>query len=588
MATEGIILILHSIHRTISEEQALSYLPKEYLAHRREFIIIQPAQFDLSESYHQDYLTLSAQQRFQYNKEIKPLLEHESYSKVIYFGAAPISLAMQLGFLIGEYEDVEIYQYHHDLNTWKWQKASTSEAFEVHLENEPKDIYRGHGDVQIRMSTSVRVDENHCEETLSDPVKDIHIFLDDPARDIFSHQDELLKVAGRFRDVLDLIQSNLPDTDYIHFFGAIPVGLAFLLGTKINPNMHKPIQTYQFNIAEIPKHTPAILLQDNSTEQWTISDEEVEQAQEIRATLDRMLQKQIGAFIQNIQQEEHENWYTAIFGKRIDSAILQTPKWKNLPLLPDLRLLDDQITKDLSTNDIEGFFYDKGKSNWLLSDLFITSLKRTFAEEEGLQRAVRMFLFHESLHITQHLLTSNNSNGIGSFPKVIEEADYQADVWAMFHEYKFASIYDRDVLKNPRTYFLKLINTAILTMWSFFPPTGNIQLIQIRRVNRFLMWYFQFLLIEELSQKAKLKDIILVLLQKPNIELSGPIIKSYQQRTYFDLSIPNINMPELALFHNNKVYRSIRNNAEVLITAFRSKDTETIKKYLRAVVESIT
>ncbi|MEM9919263.1 MAG: SAVED domain-containing protein [Bacteroidota bacterium] len=586
MIGNGIILILHSIHRTISEEEALSYLPESYLKHRRKVISVQPTQFKLSESYHQDYHTLGAQQRHQYRENIKPLIENDNYSKIVYFGAAPIALAMQLGFLIGEYEDVEIYQHHHDLNTWKWQRNTPSKALKSQVENKPKDHYRGHGDVQIRMSTSVRVDESHCEEVLKAPVKEIHITVDKPTRDVFGHPAELTEVAGKFRDTLDLIQSNLPDIDYIHFFGAIPVGLAFLLGTKINPTMHKPVQTYQFGIAEIPKYTAAVLIQNNSTAQWTISQKEIEEAKKTRALLDDMLQNQVGGFIQNIKEKEYTDWFTSIFPKAVDTSLFHAPQWKNLPLLSELRLLNDRITCDLSTNDVEGFFYDKGKSTWLLSDAFIISLRKRFEQEKEFQQAIRMFLFHESLHITQHLLTSNNSSGIGGFPKVVEAADYQADVWAMFYEYKYTALNNRKALENPRDYFLSLINTAIHTMWSFFPQPATIRRIQIRRVNRFLMWYFQFLLIEELPQNSKLDDIILVLLQKPIIELSGPYIRSDQQRTYFYLNLPNVNMPELALFHNNKVHRSIQNNAEILIAAFRDKDTETIKQYLRGIVES--
>ena len=65
-------------------------------------------------------------------------------------------------------------------------------------------------------------------------------------------------------------------------------------------------------------------------------------------------------------------------------------------------------------------------------------------------QAGRLFLFHEALHYSSegHRLTSEVANGIGQFPKVIEEADYQAKVWALPSEYKYCSLYETGKLKK--------------------------------------------------------------------------------------------------------------------------------------------
>jgi len=51
---------------------------------------------------------------------------------------------------------------------------------------------------------------------------------------------------------------------------------------------------------------------------------------------------------------------------------------------------------------------------------------------------------------------------------VIEEADYQADVWALLTEYKYCCLYEPGKLKNGvKEFFCNAIETAVETMWSF-------------------------------------------------------------------------------------------------------------------------
>jgi hypothetical protein len=46
-----------------------------------------------------------------------------------------------------------------------------------------------------------------------------------------------------------------------------------------------------------------------------------------------------------------------------------------------------------------------------------------------------MFLLHEGVHLATHRLSRETSVQVGRLPKVLEAVDYEADVWAMLHEF---------------------------------------------------------------------------------------------------------------------------------------------------------
>ena len=70
-------------------------------------------------------------------------------------------------------------------------------------------------------------------------------------------------------------------------------------------------------------------------------------------------------------------------------------------------------------------------------------------------------------------------------------------------------------------------------MWSFDDNGAGLEEIQIRRLNRYMIWYWQYARIE---QEGKNLDSILGILQeKPVIELNGLCTKEENNRFFFVL-----------------------------------------------------
>ena len=191
-------------------------------------------------------------------------------------------------------------------------------------------------------------------------------------------------------------------------------------------------------------------------------------------------------------------------------------------------------------------------NKWYVDDNFFVAVNRRFKNEEDILMAVRLFLFHEALHYKKHKLTELTAINIGSFPKVLETADYQADVYAIMNEYGYHSKMIGEIT-YPKTFFLHAIQVATETMWSFDDAGIELEEIQIRRLNRYMIWYWQYARIEK--DGNSLDEIISILEEKPIIELNGLKTKEENNRFFFILEKRKDQPLELGIFHNNKLVR---------------------------------
>ena len=200
-------------------------------------------------------------------------------------------------------------------------------------------------------------------------------------------------------------------------------------------------------------------------------------------------------------------------------------------------------------------------------------------------QAGRLFLFHEALHYSGrgHWLTREIANGIGQFPKVIEEADYQADVWGLLTEYKYCCMYENSKLNNGlKQFFCNAIDTAVETMWSFVDTGTEQNTVQIRAMNRFWNWYWQWTLIKALPGKGSLNEMVPILLHKPVIEFAGAPMELRAHRTFFKLNVRNSDRLQLAAFMNNRVHRFTPTSIEDIMTGFKLLNGNKIKTALKS------
>lgn len=602
MATKinkGFIILRHNILSNTTELQAEVALEKDYEADYQlkfkhiEIASVENKLIEHNNLNHIDWNREVVYQKELFVKEIKPAIEKYPDYNIVYFGAAPIPLALHLGSLLGTWQAVIVYLKNHKGDKEWYQRnpsGSTVREHKVISRGIPKEENNSMEDVLISFQTSYKIEKEEVQDSIQNNIaKKISIGLDELVLDL-SDSKYAVEVADQFSYALKQLANNLKQIDTIHLVAGVPVGLAFLLGTQISSNLHQRIQTYQYNANNDFKYTPVLVIGQTTETPLNLSKEEHETITKQKEIFKNKEWKQVQAFIKNVQRgrKEKEAWYKIILEK--GAKVFDYHLWNGLPQVGTTPLWESAFA------DIEkvegGFMYFTENNTWGLDHDLIYYISSNLNKENGRTfRALRMLFFHEGMHYWSHHLHSYSAEGIGRFPKVLEAADYQADVWAMLHEYAYSEIYHSEEIDqtNPSTFFVKMIESAIATMWAFDDRGIELTQIQIRRMNRYLIWYWQLLQIED-KRCNSLEKVLKILTQLPVIEIKGLIPKVEGYRVFHRLDRFVETNLEFGVLWENRIKR-IGNigyfNIPDLIQAFRDRERKTILSLLRGAYAAV-
>lgn len=594
-AAEGTLLVAHSILGSISEDRMLDALAPEHRQGRRVTVAVEPVRVSLSDLATLDWADVRAAQARACKSKLEPeLRDHPGY-RLVYYGLAPIPLALDLGYRVGGIADVAVCLQHHDSKRWEWPAdvVEPPALLEVKL---PQDGSRARGDVIIRVSVSHRVSPEETRDVVPEPLCEIDIGLVHPAEDAMRSPEDLEAIVRQFNSAIDAIKDRYPHVEMIHLFASVPVGLAFKLGTSLNPTIHAPVQTYQYAAQRAPRYEKAFVLQVDVAPPVRLTNEEVEQAASIRrrAAEELELLKEYGESLREQAQRQHSQlrWW--------ERVLPPGPDWKGafhgrIAKLKPLHETELMLSKvDVDKSEVADSFYYHDK-HWELGDDLLAAIGRQLADETRSARACRMLMLHEGIHHQCHGLTSETSAQVRRFPKVLEEVDYQADVWGMLHEYAFSrqdnrnASAKREAREKPAAFFQELINTALETFWAFDSGGSTLGRIEIRRLNRYLIWYWQYLCIERCSPLPdSLPDVVAVLSERPLIEIAGPRVRVVDTRVVYLLDQPYEADAEICLLQDNWVYRpghSAGTRVRDILDGFRERDSGRIRRGLKSVFD---
>jgi hypothetical protein len=583
---EGYVIIKHQVFGEITEAEVLQQLPKTDTIPAYKIFDIKREIISMENVHQLDSLEFRIYQKNVVENEIKSFLrEHPDY-KVLYFGTATIPLALHLGYCFGSWKDVDVFLLHREKMTWSWSNDDERKQLSTTTEF-VKEEFAGPIDVIYKVEATYTMQEDELKSVVDTANKVISLRLDTIGKDVFRGQEQLKAFAHQFSIGLDSVANYLPGTDKIHIFPTVPVGLAFLMGTKINPLVTKPIVTYQYSASKTPKHEQILILQETNQPEANITEADQKFIDEIKSDFKAELENKVAAFAAGKVEDKRKygkpaSWVQFILpeGKY---AEIEQGYWRSIPDLAETILSSSALSKE--TNLAGDGFYISENNEWQINDRFIFNImNRLERNKSKILRALRMFIFHEALHIHQGL-TNYTALNIGRFPRVLEEADYIADVWAMVHEYSYSKMHYNQEAKNEKEFFKGMIEVASNTMWAFDDLDPNNEEMQIRRVNRYLIWYWNYLQIEDRGCQ-NLEHIVAILANKPLLEIRGLDIRAQAQRTIFRLT--GFKVEELEIGYLDVAGRIKRaSNAggfqlNEIIKAFRERNGEKILSQLKS------
>ncbi|AEA42426.1 SAVED domain-containing protein [Fluviicola taffensis] len=573
------LVIAHDILAEISDTQIQEALQENADASEIEIIRFK-TRLELGDTHGFGWQERKTIQSDYFSEEVLPKLNENPNAVIAYFGLAPIPLAIHLGYLVSGLKNVRVFQKHHDQKNWKWTKTPTS--IEIVSENVPKDYFKATGDVILTCSASYPIHIESLDDIIIDPLKEISLTTKETHRDVFTSEKSLNDYASAFRDVIDSIANCLPEISGIHLFSAIPTGLAFLLGQEIQPNIHPEITVYEYKKDSDIGYQETFVIQRQPFIERMVPDNEKKFITEFREKLESHLHNDVKAFLEMLQEKKADSWIDELFPQSSVRNLFHQNYWLKLASLHKTRLLKSSFSdKGFDAGETQFFVNNR----WYLSDSLIHTLKTRISDESDLKTAFRLFWFHESIHDHSHKIHSGNTEGIGRYPKIIEEADYQADVYALLHDLAFHPTTKSNIVQ----FVTKKIELAILTMWAFDDLNPGTRL-QVRRIGRYLIWYFQLLRIQDFCDT--LDNILEALSEKPVIELRMVGITSPDKQR-LELELTNYKKEDLAIavFHENK-FRSFPFNhgqlsLDQLMDGFKNHDHEKIIGVMRQLVHEL-
>lgn len=461
---------------------------------------------------------------------------------VIYFGMAPIPITLELGRRIGPTRRIVAYQQRHDSKSLAW--PTVEQTVTAALLGIPDRLSPARGDVIVQVGCSHPVRLEDVRRVVPYPIAELSIDVEAPHEDVLRSEADVSAVAALFGDALDGITRWYPNCETIHLFAAVPPALALRMGAEINPTIHaKPIQTYQYASGRSPRYVGALVLGHRARPPLTNEQRRIAAA--TRNSLQRSLDDVRALTTLAI---EPGTWLADVLGP---AAAGLSPALHRLgPLGRNLAIADAEIA---AHGEADGEFAWHAEDRlWIFDDRLLAALGGVL-EGADLAIAGRLFLLHEAIHVAKQNLTSATADGMGRLPRVLEEIDYLADVWALVNEYARAVHAGEVEAASAPKFFRERVRVMTATFWAFDAANLPLAVIPIRRLNRYLIWYWIRIALERVDA---LDGVLRLLGTKPILELSGPRIRVVDNRVVFDLDPACFGDVELGLLQEG--YRIVR------------------------------
>lgn len=586
---ERLILIRHSGLRAVSEQEVVATLSADDRGLPRELVSVDTLQFaddvtagDWSRS--SVYLRESA-------ATIQTLADTgDRAAELRYFGIAETPHVIALGAFLGDERFVRMVDYDRQRGEWTWPEGQS----ELQLETTalPAERLTQPGIAVLRVAISSAISDADVEaavgrETLADVT--IRPPADQVAQvSLVRSANDVERVRATVRTALSAIVAARPGVEVIHLFVAASVSASFVIGQELHLRSSVPVQTYRFRKGENDDaYTPAIRLTAAAAAAATVplTAEERARAEHVRTVWEKALSS-VHAYATTRQKEplDPDRWFGTL---RLGPGITVANPFPALP--PIWKVVD--VRDRVDSTPYEGEYgRDKDAHLWKLSDRLLLGLDAAAGgDDHTLQRLIQLFLFHEYLH-EYNALTKYDAREVGSYPNCLEHIDYAADVYALLHQLGWAMIHDHASVSTEEQQCDYLVAQMDLVIRSFFAFDGPFPRdeYEVRRLRRYLNWYWRHVQVKRASPDLALA--LLILARRPAVELAGTRLRLEGRRIHASLTkrLPGAALSLALVLEDERIMRinsSVITPLDELLRAFQNGDHSAIQLFFNAVFE---
>jgi hypothetical protein len=171
-----------------------------------------------------------------FHRLVRPLLA-DGGTHLSVFGLAPQPLLIQLGSLLCDIHDVDVYQLHREpRQTWRWDEGA-GDPFEIAITPELSAGTR----VAAVFELSYHIDHQRVRAVLSDDVAIWSMKLSNPGNDRLRTRKQLQHFRAMCRQIFSDINQKHPGLKQLEVFPILPVAAAVELGRVHMPKADPPL-----------------------------------------------------------------------------------------------------------------------------------------------------------------------------------------------------------------------------------------------------------------------------------------------------------------------------------------------------------
>lgn len=222
------------------ENAAQAMLPNRYPAEKPGIeLSLKNSPFQDSE---QSYWQIELENlRRQFTLSVQPRLVSGTIKHFSIFAAAPQPLLMELGRLVSDIHDTEVYQLHREPTTWIWQDHPQDFGYIV------KESDANNNVVALNLSLSATIDNSRISSILGENASIWTLTIEVPDNDFLKSREQLSMFRLVFRQLLNRIKAKHGQDVLLHIFPAVPVSVAVEIGRVWMPKADLPMRIYDQN-----------------------------------------------------------------------------------------------------------------------------------------------------------------------------------------------------------------------------------------------------------------------------------------------------------------------------------------------------
>ena len=149
------------------------------------------------------------------------------------FAIAPQPILIVLGSLIGDKQQVTVFQKQRETDSWCWQDVESRAAFKHDTVTASEST-----EVALMFSVSGAISKETLPAKLADAkIPVLELQATEPSVNIARTQEDVRSFEREAIALLDEVHSAMPSVEKVHIFPALPVSMAVTLGGIFNQNL---------------------------------------------------------------------------------------------------------------------------------------------------------------------------------------------------------------------------------------------------------------------------------------------------------------------------------------------------------------